>query len=121
MWLYGVRQETVRTYLGDEGGGFGLGPDALSAMTLYAPDFLHPLPDPAAEQMFPDGNSGFARMIVKTLLPDAIGGQSTLEGVCRGSGELRRARSQRAPRRGFAWTRRQCPFSTTAMRQKPTR
>ncbi len=37
MWLYGVRRETVRTYLGDEGGGFGLGPDALSAMTLYAP------------------------------------------------------------------------------------
>ena len=85
MWLYGVRRETVRTYLGDEGGGFGLGPDALSAMTLYAPDFLHPLPDPAGEQMFPDGNSGFARMIVKTLLPDAIGGQSTLEGVCRGA------------------------------------
>lgn len=85
MSLYGVRRETVRTYLGDEGGGFGLGPDALSAMTLYAPDFLHPLPDPAAEQMFPDGNSGFARMIVKTLLPDAIGGQSTLEGVCRGA------------------------------------
>ena len=53
-------------------------------MTLYAPDFLHPLPDPAAEQMFPDGNSGFARMIVKTLLPDALSGPNTLEGVCRG-------------------------------------
>ncbi len=84
IWLYGVSRETVRTYLGDEGGGFGLGPDALSAMTLYAPDFLHPLPDPAAEQMFPDGNSGFARMIVKTLLPDALSGPNTLEGVCRG-------------------------------------
>jgi spermidine dehydrogenase len=84
MWLYGVSRETVRTYLGDEGGGFGLGPDGLSAMTLYAPDFLHPLPDPAAEQMFPDGNSGFARMIVKTLLPDAVSGPNTLEGVCRG-------------------------------------
>jgi spermidine dehydrogenase len=57
-------------------------------MTLYAPDFLHPLPDPAAEQMFPDGNSGFARMIVKALLPDAIAGANTLEGVCRGSLDL---------------------------------
>jgi spermidine dehydrogenase len=84
MWLYGVSRETVRTYLGDEGGGFGLGPDALSAMTLYAPDFLHPLPDPDAEQMFPDGNSGFARMIVKTLLPGSIAGPNTLDGVCRG-------------------------------------
>jgi spermidine dehydrogenase len=84
MWLYGVSRESVRTYLADEGGGFGLGPDALSAMTLYAPDLLHPMPDPAAEQMFPDGNSGFARMITKTLLPGAIGGPNTLEGVCRG-------------------------------------
>jgi spermidine dehydrogenase len=85
MWLYGVSRETVRTYLADEGGGFGLGPDALSAMTLYAPDLLHPMPDPAGEQMFPDGNSGFARLITKTLLPDAISGPNTLEGVCRGT------------------------------------
>lgn len=85
MGLYGVGRETVRTYLADEGGGFGLGPDALSAMTLYAPDLLHPMPDPAGEQMFPDGNAGFARMITKTLLPDAIGGPNTLEGVCRGA------------------------------------
>jgi spermidine dehydrogenase len=85
MWLYGVNREIVRTYLGDEGGGFGLGPDALSAMTLYAPDLLHPMPDPAGEQMFPDGNGGFARMIVKTLLPSAISGPNTLEGVCRGT------------------------------------
>jgi spermidine dehydrogenase len=84
IWLYGVSRESVRTYLADEGGGFGLGPDALSAMTLYAPDLLRPLPDPSAEQMLPDGNSGFARMIVKTLLPAAIDGANTLEGVCRG-------------------------------------
>jgi spermidine dehydrogenase len=82
MALYGVSRESVRTFLSDEGGGFGLMPDALSAMTRYAPDFLHPM-EPG-EQMFPDGNSGFARMIVKTLLPRAIGGPDTLEGVCRG-------------------------------------
>jgi spermidine dehydrogenase len=85
MELYGVSRETVRTYLADEGGGFGLGPDALSAMTLYAPDLLHPMPDASGEQMFPDGNSGFARLITKTLLPGAISGPNTLEGVCRGT------------------------------------
>jgi spermidine dehydrogenase len=85
MDRYGIGRETVRTYLSDEGGGFGLGPDALSAFTAYAPDMLHPLPDPAGEQMFADGNGGFARMIVKTLLPDAVAGPETLEGVTRGA------------------------------------
>jgi spermidine dehydrogenase len=86
MDRYGVSRELVRTYLADEGGGFGLGPDALSAFTIYAPDMLHPLPDPAAgEQMFADGNSGFARLIVKALLPDAIAGPDSLEGVSRGA------------------------------------
>jgi spermidine dehydrogenase len=71
--------------LSDEGSGFGLGPDALSAFSAYAPDMLHPLPDPEAEQMFPDGNSGFARLIVKALLPKAVSGPETLEGVSRGA------------------------------------
>jgi spermidine dehydrogenase len=35
--------------------------------------------------MFADGNGGFARMIVKTLLPDAVAGPETLEGVTRGA------------------------------------
>lgn len=84
MDRYGVSREIVRTYLADEGGGFGLGPDAVSAFTIYAPDMLHPLPDPAGEQMFAGGNSGFARLIVKALLPEAIAGPDSLEGVSRG-------------------------------------
>ncbi len=85
MARYGVSRETVRTYLSDEGSGFGLGPDALSAFCAYAPDMLHPLPAEEPEQMFPDGNGTFARLIVKTLLPDSISGAATLEDVCRGS------------------------------------
>jgi spermidine dehydrogenase len=85
MDRYDLSRETARDYLLDEGGGFGLGPDALSAFSAYAPDMLHPLEDPAGEQMFPDGNGGFARLITKTLLPDAITGPHTLEGVSRGS------------------------------------
>ena len=81
MEKYSVSRETVRTLLADEGGGFGLGPDALSAYTGYAFDELGPIPEDGT-QMFADGNSGIARLIVKTLLPDAIPGHS-IEDTCR--------------------------------------
>ena len=78
-----ISRETVRTFLTpDEGSGFGLGPDALSAYTAYAFDALGPFLD-EENQMFPDGNSGVARLIVKTLIPEAIAGEHSLEQVCR--------------------------------------
>ncbi|MGA9510774.1 MAG: NAD(P)-binding protein [Candidatus Sulfotelmatobacter sp.] len=83
---HGISRETIRTFLSPvEGGGYGLGPDALSAYTAYAADMLHPLDDSdeTGAQMFPDGNSGFARLITKTLIPDAIAGDRSLEAVCR--------------------------------------
>ncbi len=83
---HGISRETVRTFLSPvEGGGYGLGPDALSAYTAYAADMLHPLDDSdeTGAQMFPDGNSGFARLITKTLIPGAIAGDRSLEAVCR--------------------------------------
>lgn len=83
MEKYGISRETVRTFLTpDEGGGFGLGPDALSGYTAYAFDAFGPTLD-EGNQMFPDGNSGIARLIVKTLIPEAIHGEHTLEDVCR--------------------------------------
>jgi spermidine dehydrogenase len=81
---HGISRETVRTFLSDEGGAFGLGPDALSGYTAYAFDALGPLAD-AEPQMFPDGNSGIARLIVKTLIPESIAGEHSLEDVCRNS------------------------------------
>ena len=36
-------------------------------------------------QMFPGGNAGIARMITKTLIPDAIAGEASVEGVARGA------------------------------------
>ncbi len=81
---YGLSRETVRTFLSDEGGAFGLGPDALSGYTAYAFDGLGALAD-AEPQMFPDGNSGIARLITKTLIPESIAGQHSLEDVCRNS------------------------------------
>ncbi len=82
MQKYGISRETVRTFFTDEGGGFGLGPDALSGYTGYAFDALGAIPDDGT-QMFPDGNSGIARLIVKTLIPEAIAGEHSLEDVCR--------------------------------------
>lgn len=82
MERYGISRETVRTFSPDEGGGFGLGPDALSGYTAYAFDELGPIPEDGTE-MFPDGNSGIARLIAKTLIPESIAGSTSLEDVCR--------------------------------------
>jgi spermidine dehydrogenase len=83
MERYGISRETVRTFLSpDEGGGYGLGPDALSGYTGYAFDELGPIPEDGT-QMFPDGNSGIARLIVKTLIQESIAGSSAIEDVCR--------------------------------------
>jgi spermidine dehydrogenase len=83
MESHGISRETVRTFLStDEGGAFGLGADALSGYTAYAFDALGGLAD-EEPQMFPDGNSGIARLIVKTMIPESIAGERTLEDVCR--------------------------------------
>jgi len=83
MSRFGIRQETSRKYLtAVEGGAYGLGPDALSAYTDYAFDMLHPLED--EPQMFPGGNAGIARLMIKTLNPAAIEGEHTIEAVHRG-------------------------------------
>jgi spermidine dehydrogenase len=83
MEKYRISRETVRTFLTpDEGSAFGLGPDALSGYTAYAFDAFGPTLD-EENQMFPDGNSGIARLIVKTLIPESIGGEHSLEDVCR--------------------------------------
>src|SRR5277367_1558406 len=86
MERYGLSRETIRTFLSPvEGGGSGLGPDALSAFSEYAFEMLHPLPDPAGEtdQMFPGGNATIARLLLKSLIPSGIDGPHTIEGVTR--------------------------------------
>ena len=86
MKEFGLSQETIRKYLTPgPGDGIGIGPDVLSAYAYpFGQDLttLHKGPD--REQAFPGGNGGFARHIVKTLLPHAISGPNTLEGVFRG-------------------------------------
>jgi spermidine dehydrogenase len=86
MQRSGLSQETVRTFLSPvEGGGSGLGPDALSAYCDYAADLLHPLDDGSGEavQMFPGGNTTIARLMAKTLIPSCMDGPATVEAVSR--------------------------------------
>jgi spermidine dehydrogenase len=83
---FGLSQETIRTFLSPvEGGGSGLGPDALSAYCDYAADMLHPMDDGSGDavQMFPGGNTTIARLMVKALIPAAIDGPGTVEAVSR--------------------------------------
>jgi spermidine dehydrogenase len=86
MERHAISRETIRTFLSPgEGGGYGLGPDALSGFTAYAADMLHPLDisDETGTQMFPDGNGGIARLITKALIPESIAGDDSLRDVCR--------------------------------------
>lgn len=79
-----ITRETVRRFLSPvAGGGYGLGPDVLSAYCDYAiqTQFPEDGDDALGDQMFPDGNSGFARLMVKTLIPDAMAGARTVDAV----------------------------------------
>jgi spermidine dehydrogenase len=83
---YGISRDAIRKYLTPvAGGGSGIGPDALSAYADYAADVLcHPLNIENGEQMFPGGNTGIARHIAKTLIPDSISGGTSLAEICHG-------------------------------------
>ena len=88
MERFGLSQETVRSFLSPvEGGGSGLGPDALSAYSDYAYTMLHPITDEsgAMDQMFPGGNTTIARLMVKTLIPSSIPGADTVRAVSQNS------------------------------------
>ncbi|MFL5582588.1 MAG: NAD(P)-binding protein [Gemmatimonadaceae bacterium] len=86
MARHRIRRETVREFLSPvEGGGYGLGPDVLSAYCAYAIETQFPGDgdDDLGDQMFPDGNTVFARLMVKTLVPDALDGPRTPDAVSR--------------------------------------
>lgn len=102
MERFGLSRETVRTFLSPvEGGGSGLGPDALSAYSDYAYEMLHPIADEsgAMDQMFPGGNTTIARLMMKGLNPRAIDGPESVEGVSRNTVNFRALDSPEAPAR----------------------
>jgi spermidine dehydrogenase len=86
---YGLRPETVRTFLSPvTGGGSGLGADVLSAYAEYAADVLLPWDYSKGAQMFPGGNAGIARHIMKSLIPGAIAGPASMASICKGKLDL---------------------------------
>ncbi|HEX5475226.1 MAG TPA: NAD(P)-binding protein [Vicinamibacterales bacterium] len=82
MARYHISRETVRRFLFTEGSGYGIGPDVLSAYCWCAIETQFP-EDSDDVQMFPDGNTGFARLMVKTLVPEAFAGPRTVDAVWR--------------------------------------
>lgn len=81
---YRVSPETVRTFVSPiAGGGSGLGADALSAYADYAADVLFPWDYAKGAQMFPGGNTGIARHLLKAMLPRAMPGPATMANICR--------------------------------------
>jgi len=116
MEEFALSRETVRTYLSPvSGGGSGIGPDVLSAYADYAADVLIPWQYDKGVQMFPGGNTGVARHIVKSLVADAIPGPNTRENVSRG--RLRLGALDRAGQR--ARIRTGCTVVSVAHRGKP--
>jgi spermidine dehydrogenase len=83
MMRRGLSRDTIRRYLSPvSGGGSGIGADVLSAYSDYAPDLLFPWEKEQGPQMFPGGNTGVARHMVKALLTNAIPGPATMAGIC---------------------------------------
>jgi spermidine dehydrogenase len=82
---YGVSREAIRLFVTPEtSGGFGLGPDALSGFLQYEWSKVIPTVDDSMAtgiQMFPGGNSGMIRLLVKTLIPASIDGPRTMSDV----------------------------------------
>jgi spermidine dehydrogenase len=81
MDTYGLSRETIQTFMAEEGGGFGAGPDVVSAYCIYAFDVDRSIDEPPLS--FPGGNDGIARHMVKRLISDSISGPNSLEAVCR--------------------------------------
>jgi spermidine dehydrogenase len=83
MEHYGISRDTVRTFLSPlTGGGSGLGADALSGYAEYAADVLLPWQYDKDAQMFPGGNAGVARHIVKAMMPDVFPGAGSMAEIC---------------------------------------
>ena len=100
METYGLSQETVRTFLSPiSGGGSGLGADALSAYCEYAADVLLPWKYNQGAQMFPGGNTGIARHILKQLIPNALTGGTSMSEICRASIQFDALDQPRSPNR----------------------
>jgi spermidine dehydrogenase len=77
----GLSREFIREYMPNAADGAGSSADEISAYANYAPEVLFPWNNADGEQIFPGGNTGIARLIVKAMVPEALPGPATLSGV----------------------------------------
>lgn len=84
MRSQGYSRETIREYMPYAGSAAGASGDAISAFADFAPDLQFPWDTKQRSQMFPGGNAGIARYQLKALVPDALPGPLTNDGVCSG-------------------------------------
>jgi spermidine dehydrogenase len=80
-----VSQELIRTFYSGAGGVVGAAPDAISGYTDYAADMVYPWDYAKDRQMFPGGNTGIVRHMIKRLIPRALPGPNTLANIHRTS------------------------------------
>jgi len=84
MMSLGLSRETIRTfYTPGPTDGWGLGPDVISAYCGVTWGSMN-RGSGQTSLAFPGGNDGIGRHMVKTLIPSAISGPNTVEGVYRG-------------------------------------
>jgi spermidine dehydrogenase len=77
----GLTRETIRKYMPYAAGAAGASADAISGAADYVPDIQFPWDNSNGVQMFPGGNTDIARFQLKALIPDALPGPRTLQGV----------------------------------------
>jgi spermidine dehydrogenase len=78
----GLTREFIREYMPNAADGAGSSADEISAYASYAPEVLFPWNNAAGEQIFPGGNTGIARLMVKAMISEALPGPATLAGIC---------------------------------------
>ena len=86
----GLTREFIRTYMPHAADWAGSSADENSAYANYAPEVLFPWKNEVGQQIFPGGNTGIARFIVKAMIPDAMPGPHTLAGMCTGAVDFTR-------------------------------
>ena len=73
----GLTREFIRAYMPVAADWAGSSADENSAYAYYAPEVLFPWKNEVGEQIFPGGNTGIARFIVKAMIPEAMPGPNT--------------------------------------------
>jgi spermidine dehydrogenase len=93
----GLTRDFIRTYMPDAADWAGSSADENSAYANYAPEVLFPWKNEVGQQIFPGGNTGVARFIVKAMIPAAMPGPATLQGVCLGPVDFTRLDKEGQP------------------------